>query len=137
MHQTNLAITGLTTIEMNPKRIQRKRVKGWKTPPNTVYVGRPTKWGNPFKVGMLVEFDWFTVFDGVDKLHYITRNHKVTTPQEAVYLFEKYCAPRLKGIEFHLNGKNLSCFCPIGEPCHADVLIRLANTGNFKKLLEI
>ncbi len=32
-----------------PKRIQRKRSKGWRMPPNTVYVGRPTKWGNPWK----------------------------------------------------------------------------------------
>lgn len=29
-------------------RVQRKRTKGWKMPPNTVYVGRPTRWGNPF-----------------------------------------------------------------------------------------
>jgi len=35
---------------MNPKRIQRKRTRGWKMPKNTVYVGRPTKWGNPFKL---------------------------------------------------------------------------------------
>ena len=34
-----------------PKRIQRKRTPGWKMPPNTVYVGRPTKWGNPYEVG--------------------------------------------------------------------------------------
>lgn len=32
------------------KRIQRKRTKGWKMPENTVYVGRPTKWGNPLKL---------------------------------------------------------------------------------------
>lgn len=28
-----------------PKRIQRKRTKGWRMPPGAVYVGRPTKWG--------------------------------------------------------------------------------------------
>jgi hypothetical protein len=33
---------------MTPKRIQCKRTKGWKMPPNTVYVGRPSLWGNPF-----------------------------------------------------------------------------------------
>jgi hypothetical protein len=33
-----------------PIRIQRKRTKGWKLPPNTVYVGRGSKWGNPFKI---------------------------------------------------------------------------------------
>jgi hypothetical protein len=29
-----------------PQRIQRKRAQGWRMPANTVYVGRPTKWGN-------------------------------------------------------------------------------------------
>jgi hypothetical protein len=33
-----------------PKRIQRKRTKGWRMPEGAVYVGRPTKWGNPFDV---------------------------------------------------------------------------------------
>jgi len=32
------------------KRVQRKRTKGYKMPENTKYVGRPTKWGNPFRV---------------------------------------------------------------------------------------
>lgn len=35
---------------MTPKRIQRKRSKGWRMPEGAVYVGRPTKWGNPFCV---------------------------------------------------------------------------------------
>ena len=34
--------------QTTPKRIQRRRTKGWRMPPNTVYVGRPTRWGNPF-----------------------------------------------------------------------------------------
>ena len=32
------------------KRIQRKRTKGWRMPDNAVYVGRPSKWGNPLKL---------------------------------------------------------------------------------------
>ncbi len=36
---------------MKPKRIQRKRTKGWRMPANAVYVGRPTKWGNPAEIG--------------------------------------------------------------------------------------
>jgi hypothetical protein len=31
-----------------PVRIQRKRTVGWKMPPNTIYVGRGSKCGNPF-----------------------------------------------------------------------------------------
>src|SRR3990167_7719207 len=37
---------------MTPKRIQRKRTKGWRMPPNTVNVTRPGPWGNPRRVGM-------------------------------------------------------------------------------------
>lgn len=36
---------------MIPRRIQRRRTKGWTMPPGAIYVGRPTKWGNPFVVG--------------------------------------------------------------------------------------
>ena len=32
------------------KRIQRKRTKGWRMPENAKYIGRPTKWGNPFRL---------------------------------------------------------------------------------------
>ena len=34
-----------------PKRVQRKRTKGWRMPDGARYVGRPSKWGNPFHVG--------------------------------------------------------------------------------------
>lgn len=38
-------------LDGRPKRIQRKRTKGWRMPEGAIYVGRPTKWGNPAKVG--------------------------------------------------------------------------------------
>jgi hypothetical protein len=34
--------------ETTPRRVQRSRTKGWKMPEGAIYVGRPTKWGNPF-----------------------------------------------------------------------------------------
>lgn len=33
-----------------PQRSQRRRVKGWRMPEGAVYVGRGSKWGNPFRV---------------------------------------------------------------------------------------
>ena len=45
----------MTAIQVTPIRIQRKRTKGWRMPPNTVYVGRPSKWGNPFNSGNRVQ----------------------------------------------------------------------------------
>ena len=41
----------ITARMSNPKRIQRRRAKGWKMPANAIYVGRPTVWGNPYVVG--------------------------------------------------------------------------------------
>src|SRR5262245_4751706 len=56
-----------------PKRIQRRRTKGWRIPPNTVCIGRPGKWGNPFKVGA----DGRTVAEAVAQY----RHWLATTPE--------------------------------------------------------
>ena len=87
-----------------PKRIQRKRTKGWKMPPNTVYIGRPSKWGNPYMVN-----DFFSKED-VIKLH-------------ASYIEHWYDTENLS----ELRGKDLCCWCKEGEPCHGDILLDLAN----------
>ena len=100
----------------SPCRIQRKRTKGWRMPQNTVYVGRPGKYGNPFKVGD--DLGW---------------GKKCCCRAEAVRLFEEFlsCDPTGRIIASHarseLRGKNLACFCPLDQPCHADVLLRVAN----------
>jgi hypothetical protein len=90
-----------------PKRIQRRRTKGWKMPPNTVYVGRPTIWGNPFSGG--------TKEEAVNSF----RVDLSQGPLERRQLRER--AKR------ELRGKNLACWCKPGQPCHADVLLELAN----------
>lgn len=105
-----------------PRRIQRKRTKGWKMPPNTVSVTRPGKWGNPFKVGSLVRH----------KLNGHGGQHEtfVTDSAHAVRLFKKFIArkPDIRiGAKIALKGKNLACFCPLDQPCHADVLLEIAN----------
>ena len=74
-------------------------------PENAVYVGRGTRWGNPY-----VGYD----------------------PKLMTEMYEKYLnRPEQRGlvnaIRDELRGKNLACWCPIGEPCHADVLLRIAN----------
>ena len=99
---------------MNPIRIQRSR-KVKQVSPNglpIVYVGRPTKYGNLYRV------------DDPD----------IVTTEKAVKCFEvwiKYLIESRKGyleqIKKDLKGKNLSCWCKIGEPCHADILLKIAN----------
>jgi len=117
-----------------PKRIQLKRTKGWRMPPNTVKVARPTKWGNPYKVRSIdIEGAGLVAWQvlsaaGREISLYDTRGH---ANQHAVKKYallmegltgknrEQYLAP--------LRGKNLACFCPLDQPCHADVLLKMAN----------
>ncbi len=93
-----------------PRRIQRKRTKGWRMPENTVYVGRPSVWGNPFKVGHCFEHGLYCglVFDN----------------DHAYRLFKRFLpCPSTR----ELRGKNLACWCPLDQPCHADILLEMAN----------
>ena len=96
--------------ETMPKRIQRKRTKGWKMPPNTVYVGRGTKWGNPFRLGK----------DGTAQL---------CVAQFRAFLQELWGTDMAgpEAIRYQLRGKDLACWCPLDQPCHADVLLEIAN----------
>lgn len=93
----------------SPTRVQRQRTKGWRMPENTVYVGRPSKWGNPFIVGVNVE-NFQEAIDGYKE-----------------FLKESNRYPAFRESLNALRGKNLACWCPLDQPCHADVLLELAN----------
>jgi len=87
-------------------------------PPNTVKVTRPGPWGNPFRIGDAVHRG--PAFSGKDEL--------VRDAAHAVRLF-RASLWNLKDVArlAVLRGKNLACFCPLDQPCHADVLLDLAN----------
>jgi len=72
--------------------------------PGAVYVGRPSKWGNPFVIGK----------DGP--------RHEVI----AKYRLHAQSAFDRNEIERDLRGKDLVCWCA-PRACHADVLLELAN----------
>lgn len=136
-----------------PKRIQRKRSNGWEMPANTVYVGRPGKWGNPFNFtqsahcwnalalgcrgdkrgrqeaavkafrhwvsdprGRVAMLDFGIVMEGKDG-----KTHPIGPRAQAGM------APTHDEIRDALRGKNLACWCKEGDPCHADVLLEIAN----------
>lgn len=95
---------------MIPHRVQRKRERGWTMPPNTVYVGRPTKWGNPYRVSEnMLRIEAVQAFR-----RWIESCNSLSTIDAA----------RIKS---ELRGKNLACWCDLNEPCHADVLLDIAN----------
>lgn len=100
-----------------PKRIQRKRSKGWRMPDGAVYVGRPTRWGNPFRVGDT----YGPVYDCEPIRH----------AGQAVLLFSGRRAragyPSNAEVRLVLAGRDLACWCRLDQPCHADVLLAIAN----------
>lgn len=89
-------------------------------PPNTVVVSRPSKWGNPFAVGGYAGYRY-----GKTEQVWLIRDRCSAVRWFRVYLRE---TKALADIREELRGKNLACWCPLNEPCHADVLLELANT---------
>lgn len=118
---------------MKPIRIQRKRTKGWRMPPNTVYVGRPTRYSNPWRIRHIGRTGKF--LGAYWMVQDMTRNwypsSRAVAQRFAVWMFRRWLrrnpfAQRLVQVE-DLRGKNLACWCPLDQPCHADVLLELAN----------
>ena len=101
---------------MRPKRIQRKRTKGWKMPRKAFYVGRPTKWGNPFKVG--------SEYEDIEGRPCEVRDIAHSLECYRHWVVQVFGMDEIQRV---LGGRDLACFCPLGEPCHADVLLELAN----------
>ncbi|MBS0661363.1 MAG: DUF4326 domain-containing protein [Verrucomicrobia bacterium] len=133
---------------MKPGRVQLSRRKGWRMPPNTVSVARPGRFGNPFRVFGQDEFlycdashrrtvltPWVIFSHDQD----IVRNP--ATPAMAVAHYRRWLAREFDTAGIvrpctlteadvrSLRGKNLACWCPLGAPCHADVLLEFANAG--------
>ncbi len=102
-----------------PIRIQRKRTKGWRMPADTVYVGRPSRWGNPT--------DWIDFIDWLElDLDVRDRNaRKAATVHFRHWIGRQLMTGNL--ILADLEGKDLACWCPLDQPCHADILLEIAN----------
>lgn len=92
-----------------PRRIQRKRTKGWRMPEGAVYVGNPSKWWYPY-----VCLGWD---DGPEARY---RRHLLRILDSGL------ADPDWWG---PLRGRDLACWCPLDQPCHADVLLDLANAA--------
>lgn len=138
-HNASMAAKPLLNSRL---RVQRKRTKGFKMPEGAVYVGRGSKWGNPFKlIGDMIYVDAGHRRKMLSKYvcYYQDGGHTV---EEVVKLFRdmlmnlnshevedeikkkfRYMRDTIKD----LQGKKLACWCAEGQCCHADSLIELAN----------
>lgn len=108
-----------------PIRIQLKRTKGWRMPANTVSVARPGKFGNIFSVAPKLK-----IGTPISCGRYVA----VPTVEDAVECYRLWLTENLDGralaedAKRELRGKNLACWCKEGDLCHADVLLRAANS---------
>ena len=104
------------TAHRKPRRIQRRRSKGWRMPATAVYVGRGTPYGNGHKIGDRDE----------------NGNPMDRAAVVAAYADALNCArpETLATIRHNLAGRDLACWCRLDQECHADLLLALANSDD-------
>lgn len=110
-----------------PRRIQLRRTKGWRMPPNTVKVDRTTMFGNPFSITDYGHDRAVALY----KAWIAGRPHDKTLPAAVVRQLAKRREEVLAALPA-LRGKNLACWCALPKPgqpdiCHAATLLQLAN----------
>lgn len=125
-----------------PERIQRRRVKGWRLPAGAKIVDRSSRWGNPFAVRRrdLVPAEWVVV--PIREMPRFVSGVEVGTIAADTVLarFESRTEAHADAVARYrmwfptsglditlLTGHDLACPCPPEYPCHADVLLELAN----------
>jgi hypothetical protein len=97
-----------------PHRVQLKRSKGWKMPENTVKIDRTTRWGNPF-----TPQECGSIAAAVAK-HAAWMKGEIAAPDARV-------PPTPAEIRTALRGRHLACWCALDGPCHAELLLKIAN----------
>jgi hypothetical protein len=111
-----------------PRRVQLSRKKGWTLPPNTAKVDRSTRFGNPCLVG---RFACDTVEEAIATFsRWVHRDAGFEQLDSySLKLLDRALGkpPTLAEIKAQLRGKNLACWCALDAPCHADVLLEIAN----------
>lgn len=136
-------------LTMKPQRLQLSRKRGFNLQAVShalnglpaVNCARPSKWGNPFRIG-----GWFMVGDpnpnALLKMIWCEAANAeiagrppgqftlVDSNDKAVKMFRKLCETskwaQTRNIS-ELRGKNLACWCAADSPCHCDVLLEIAN----------
>lgn len=115
---------------MVPQRVQLRRSAGWRMPPNTVKVDRSTKWGNPFTAATAIQTGSAKPGTAHAFVVEVFRGWLTPGPNSDLWWMgpesDAKKAAMMRDLR-ELRGKNLACWCKLGEPCHADVLLELAN----------
>jgi Domain of unknown function (DUF4326) len=88
-------------------RIQLRRSQGWRKPEGAVVVARPSRWGNPYRIGV----------DG---------DRQACMEQYRAALAQGRLPFTAAEVVADLSGRDLACWCPPDQPCHADILLEVA-----------
>lgn len=134
-----------------PDRIQLSRAAGWRKPTGAIVVARPGKFGNPWIPGKPGRFwlpDWPVrggrvgctldrtdtvdlyrrlVTHGPDPVRAALPEHLTPDGERHVRDLLRAHATRIRASLPDLRGRDLCCWCPLDQPCHADVLLEIAN----------
>lgn len=121
----------------DPKRIQQRRTKGWRLGTNARSVARPSYFGNPYRVGDVYLVSSILPFPvptartwegpagaGDTDLAAV----RCSDNAQAVAWFREWAVLALEPSKVTLlAGMDLACWCALDQPCHADVLLEIAN----------
>lgn len=114
------------------QRIRLSRTKGWRKPEGAVVVARPTKWGNPFTLTNTIEAGFLEKDqDAAYQRKFLTEvfDDWLTHGPKSDWWFDdsRESFDWMRSEIGQLRGKDLACWCPLDQHCHADVLIERAN----------
>ncbi|MDI5965788.1 DUF4326 domain-containing protein [Streptantibioticus silvisoli] len=131
-----------------PRRIKRRRTAGWTAPLDEqgrkpIYVGRGTRFGNPWAVvttknpkGWAVSWTRDPYSNPIPGTYWVRCAYEVTARQQATRYYAEWiqAQPKLLAEVRDLAGRDLMCWCAEPEPgepdhCHAAVLLRVAAGG--------
>jgi hypothetical protein len=118
------------------KRIQRQRTKGWRMPEGAVYVGRPSLFGNPWSIR---DGQALSILPRRERAAWCVRRYRdemasLGLLSDYAYVVSDAAWERVAALGFGtmaeyarhlLRGHDLVCWCPLDQPCHADVLLEL------------
>jgi hypothetical protein len=120
---------------MKPQRIQLCRTAGFNLQRHSwalnglicVTVARPSRWGNPF---IRHDDDRKPWRESAINLFRSMLKGELTNEEALAFVLEYHkgkAPPTVADVRAYLRGKNLACWCPLDQPCHADVLLEMAN----------
>jgi|SRR5665647_3059053 len=110
-----------------PKRVQMSRQHPWRAEhPDAVIVDRRTKWGNPYRLDNVRDSTPAKVV--AMYLDFIERCSQSTIEpifeHDGLGVWDRDIKANIRR---GLAGRDLACWCPLDQPCHADVLLEIAN----------